>query len=177
MSTYMQQYYQDNRETLLAKQKERDAKKDPEVKRAYRRAYYAANRERILAQQRVRSRENYQENKERYAERGRRTRLRMYGLTEADYSQMLEAQGGRCAICGTTQGRRKSGDHPLYVDHDHSTGAVRGLLCQPCNSALGMLEDDPERLRRAISYLTRSSSGVTSTTSSEPSSAPSTNSG
>lgn len=150
---YQARYYQQNRERKLAAQRERDAKKDPEAKRAYRRAYYAANRDRILAQQRERSRKNYQQNKAAYADRGRRTRLKTYGLTEVDYQRMLATQNGRCAICGTTQGRRKSDDHPLYVDHDHKTGKVRGLLCQPCNSALGMFEDDPERLRKAIAYL------------------------
>lgn len=172
---YSSQYYAKNREAALAKQKERDGKRDPEQMREYRRKYYQANRERILEQQRIRSRENYLKNPERYAERNRRTRLKSYGLTEAEYMEMLASQSGRCAICGTTNGRRKSETHPLYVDHDHSTGAVRGLLCQPCNSALGMLEDDPERLRRAVEYLTRSSSGAISTASSEPSSKPSEN--
>ena len=46
--------------------------------------------------------------------------------------------------------------------HCHETGEVRGLLCQPCNTALGMFEDDPKRMEEAISYLRKSSSGVTS---------------
>lgn len=57
-----------------------------------------------------------------------------YGLSEADYTQMLEAQGGRCRICG---GKPKQ--NRLAV-HDHETGEIRGLLCGPCNVSLGRLE-------------------------------------
>ncbi|MFB9187251.1 endonuclease VII domain-containing protein [Dactylosporangium sucinum] len=81
---------------------------------------------------------------------------------------MLASQGGRCLIC------REPMTLPA-VDHDHATGAVRGILCRPCNSGLGFFKDNPEILSRAIEYLTRSSSGATSTTSSGPLSGPSTN--
>lgn len=74
----------------------------------------------------------------------------LYNITLADYDEMLEAQGGKCAICGRTpeeEGRR------LSVDHDHKTGQVRGLLCRNCNAALGFFQDDFHLLRRAINYL------------------------
>ena len=62
-------------------------------------------------------------------ERERDLRLqRLYGITSAQYDQMLEAQGGRCAVC-----RRLPGKTRLNVDHDHKTGLVRGLLCWTCN--------------------------------------------
>lgn len=61
---------------------------------------------------------------------------------------MLEAQGGVCAIC-----RRPSDPAPLHVDHDHRTGAIRGLLCSPCNTAIGLLGDDPDRMMAAAAYL------------------------
>jgi hypothetical protein len=71
-----------------------------------------------------------------------------YGISEEQYLAMLEAQDGRCAICrGDGQGRR------LGVDHDHDTGQVRGLLCGPCNSALGMLREDPAIFAAALTYL------------------------
>jgi hypothetical protein len=61
---------------------------------------------------------------------------------------MLEAQGSLCLIC---QGEfTASGFH---VDHCHSTGRVRGLLCSNCNRGLGMFQDDPNVLRAALSYL------------------------
>jgi hypothetical protein len=61
--------------------------------------------------------------------------LKRFGLTLEDYNRMLEEQGGRCAICG-----REPNGQQLSVDHDHETNEVRGLLCQPCNLALGHLE-------------------------------------
>lgn len=56
---------------------------------------------------------------------------RVYGITIEDYDRMLEEQGGLCAIC-----RNPPITYRLAVDHDHDTGAVRGLLCPPCNRAL-----------------------------------------
>lgn len=62
-------------------------------------------------------------------ERERDLRLqRLYGITAAQYDQMLEAQGGVCAVCGKPPGKTR-----LNVDHDHKTGLVRGLLCWTCN--------------------------------------------
>lgn len=60
-------------------------------------------------------------------------------------------QGGGCAICG----RVESSDLPFGLDHDHETGQLRGWLCNPCNAALGFLQDDPALLDAAMAYLTR----------------------
>jgi len=68
-----------------------------------------------------------------------------YGLTVEQREQMEIAQNGLCAIC--------LNDRKLSVDHDHKTGAVRGLLCQKCNAAIGFLEDSNDALQRAIEYL------------------------
>ena len=70
-----------------------------------------------------------------------------YGMSAADYDRMNDAQGGRCAICGDKPERR------LVVDHCHATGAVRGLLCGGCNSALGMVKDRSFALAAAARYL------------------------
>jgi hypothetical protein len=67
---------------------------------------------------------------------------------------MLAAQGGVCAACGETPSPRR-GKSIWNVDHDHSTGRVRGILCTGCNSAIGHLQDDPERCRKAAAYLER----------------------
>lgn len=72
-----------------------------------------------------------------------------FGITLDDYDAMLVAQGGGCQICGAPP----AGDKRLAVDHCHETGRVRGLLCTPCNQALGLMRDDPNRLQRAIAYL------------------------
>lgn len=71
---------------------------------------------------------------------------RKYGISGADYDRMLREQSGACALCGRS-------DERLHVDHSHSTGAVRGLLCANCNMALGLLRDDPEVLIRAAKYV------------------------
>lgn len=72
-----------------------------------------------------------------------------YGLTGTAYGRMFDTQNGKCAIC-----RRAPINKPLSVDHDHSTGDVRGLLCHGCNAGLGYFEDDPLRLHAAFRYLT-----------------------
>lgn len=73
--------------------------------------------------------------------------LKKYGLTSAAYLALCHAQDGQCAICLQAK--------PLGIDHDHATGAVRGLLCLTCNSGLGMFKDKPELLQAAIHYLLR----------------------
>ena len=72
-----------------------------------------------------------------------------YGITTDEYDAMLVAQSGLCAIC------RRSSDLTLHVDHCHKTGRVRQLLCQRCNPALGLFDDDPELLIAAALYLER----------------------
>ncbi len=74
-----------------------------------------------------------------------------YQFSVADYEALLAQQGGKCAICSTVRGSDQG--HRLYLDHDHKTGRVRGLLCKRCNSALGYMADDSDRLRRAAQYL------------------------
>src|SRR5699024_1191199 len=87
----------------------------------------------------------------RSADRDARLR-REYGITSADYRRMLREQGGVCAICARPP--YPSGA-PLVVDHCHVSGAVRALLCGPCNSALGLMGDKPDRLQAAATYLVR----------------------
>ncbi|WP_460458771.1 endonuclease VII domain-containing protein [Angustibacter peucedani] len=72
---------------------------------------------------------------------------RRYGLTAEDVESMRAEQRGLCAIC-----RRVLGPG-AHVDHDHRTGAVRGLLCFTCNVGLGNFKDDPGRLEQAARYL------------------------
>jgi hypothetical protein len=91
--------------------------------------------------------------------------IRKYGITLADYADMLESQGGKCAICG----RPAPADRTLDVDHDHKTNEVRGLLCTSCNRMLGHSGDSADRLEAGAAYLRscrrsrRSSSKRTST--------------
>jgi hypothetical protein len=73
--------------------------------------------------------------------------VREYGITLAQRDELAAVQNGVCAICGGSDGE------DLHVDHCHASGAVRGLLCGPCNRALGLMQDDPARLLAAAAYL------------------------
>ena len=70
-----------------------------------------------------------------------------YDITPEQYDVMVIEQGGQCAIC------QEIPDHILFVDHDHSTNYIRGLLCSRCNLLLGQARDDPHILREAARYL------------------------
>lgn len=76
-------------------------------------------------------------------------RKRLYGIGPEEYAALLEAQGAGCAIC---RGQSSDGTG-LAVDHDHTTGRTRGLLCSSCNNGLGRFRDDPVLLRAAAEYL------------------------
>jgi len=73
----------------------------------------------------------------------------MYGISSSEYWAMMEAQNGVCAICGQTE----NGGKKLAVDHDHDTGAIRGLLCGACNKGLGHFQDSEKIMDAAIQYL------------------------
>jgi hypothetical protein len=74
-----------------------------------------------------------------------------YGLTPLAYKTMYEAQEGCCKICSIKE--KHAPNQRLCVDHDHDTGAVRGLLCGKCNSAIGLLQDSSEFTIKATTYL------------------------
>lgn len=81
-------------------------------------------------------------------------REKKYGMTQEAYDALIEKQGGLCAICGLPETATFKGTlRTLCVDHDHDTGAIRGLLCSLCNQALGFFKDSPENLSNAIDYL------------------------
>ena len=119
---------------------------NPERHRANGRRWYAENREAVIARQKKR----YQENREAIREYQKNYRLmKAHGITMADFKAMEAAQNGVCAICGGQEPV-----HPrLNVDHCHETGMVRALLCTPCNTALGLAGDDPDRLRAMAEYV------------------------
>ena len=75
---------------------------------------------------------------------------RVFGITQDEYLKMLSSQNERCAICEkhySYQNRR------LDIDHDHETGKIRGLLCNPCNRAIGRFEHNTMLMKKAINYL------------------------
>lgn len=69
-----------------------------------------------------------------------------YGLTPLELSAFRSKHGNKCGICERTGG-------PLYVDHDHSSGRLRGLLCPGCNTAIGAFQEDPSLFAKALAYL------------------------
>lgn len=75
-----------------------------------------------------------------------------YGITIEDFSAMLDAQGGGCAICGSKQDPAEPKTR-MVVDHCHRTGKVRGILCDLCNTAIGKFKDDTSLLMSAINYI------------------------
>lgn len=88
------------------------------------------------------------ENPEESRRRARKSNLKqVYGITVEDYDRMLLSQNGRCKICGKMPKRK------LFVDHNHKTLVIRGLLCHSCNIMLGNAEDKPIILRLAALYL------------------------
>jgi len=103
------------------------------------------------------NKEYRQRNKDKVLEIERKSKLKMaYGITPGQYDAMLKAQDGKCAICSTKKpgGRTKM----FFIDHCHTNGNVRGLLCMRCNTGLGLFLDNPKFLLNAINYLKENSS-------------------
>ena len=116
--------------------------RDPARHAEYMREYYSRNKEAIIA---------YREEPDTSR---RRSDLRLrstHGITREEYDAMHSAQNGVCALCSRPGRMRKHRD--LVVDHDHETGRVRGLLCDACNLALGVLGDGSVGLERALEYI------------------------
>jgi hypothetical protein len=76
-----------------------------------------------------------------------------YGITLEEYNKRLQAQRGKCAICGQKATGRPPSRASLHLDHDHKTGKLRAFICPDCNLLLGLAKENPGRLRKAASYL------------------------
>jgi len=155
-------YQKEHRDEIAARQRENRAAtreverkryaEDPEYrarKLASNMDWYWRHRDGLNAQRREK-RSSDAEFRERLIERqNERRHILVYRLSKADYDRMLIAQNGACAICKRKSKRR------LCVDHCHVTGEVRGLICHKCNTALGLFDDDPERMVAASYYVRR----------------------
>lgn len=116
---------------------------------AYQRKWRAENKEKAQASVLKWRRAN----PEKQAVISRRANMsHRYGITTEQRDERFEAQGSCCAICSTTEPGTKAGWH---VDHNHTTGDVRGILCHGCNVGLGCFKEDPDAIQRAIDYLER----------------------
>lgn len=105
----------------------------------------ARNAEQVREYSRQWQREQRAKNPVRYR---RREQAATYGMTAEQLDAMYNAQDSCCASCGEKHDR-------LQIDHDHQTGAVRGLLCGPCNSTAGRANDSVDRLMAVAAYLLR----------------------
>jgi hypothetical protein len=94
---------------------------------------------------------------ERSIKDGYAQKFSLYGLTKEEFLELAERQGYSCLICNTSA---KDAPYRLAVDHDHYTNEIRGLLCSSCNWGIGILGDNPDRIQRAVGYLTSSRTGV-----------------
>ncbi len=129
-----------------------------EYDKAYRDADYLIRKDELYAHQ-VRYRKAHPEKvrathlawTRSHKDRVKHYNLAKFGLTLDEYNNVLENQDGLCAICRKTEKENKS----LAVDHNHSTGQVRGLLCSNCNRGLGLFQENIERLANAIRYITK----------------------
>jgi protein-arginine kinase activator protein McsA len=91
---------------------------------------------------------------DKYKEKIRRIRWKEAGIdiTFEQYQEMLKEQNSCCAVCGTNVNQFNKG---MCVDHNHTTGKVRGLLCTDCNRGIGSLKDNKELLQKALDYLNK----------------------
>lgn len=114
----------------------------PEKSRAATKRYTASHRELVRQRQKA----NYESDttRDRYL-------VKKYGITLEQYHAIEAQQLGKCACCLGAPTR----DGRLFVDHNHQTGQVRGLLCHQCNVALGLAREKTEILEQMISYLKR----------------------
>ena len=141
---YHRAYYAKNKERIVQRQKD----------------WYSENKARVLADQRTpeaRARANANRNRPQRKEQIKSSRRRAwlkkrYGLSEADWTVLFGSQDQCCAACGSNTPQSKQ---DWAVDHCHKTGEVRGILCIPCNLALGMMKDDPIKIDRLAGYLRR----------------------
>jgi hypothetical protein len=94
------------------------------------------------------------------ASRAKSDRKRSYGMSEDEYRKRLAAQDNKCYLCGKPETQMSNGKDidDLSVDHDHTTGKIRKLLCSKCNLGLGLFKDNVEIMRRAAEYLRRNKS-------------------
>ena len=118
-------------------------------------------RKKITAEQQYKYKKRWRENnrekvrkkanKDYHSGKGRNRFLKyQYGISIKDYNILFNAQNGCCKICGRHQSKLK---RRLFVDHDHKTGKIRGLLCEKCNFALGLTNNSIEILQSIIRYL------------------------
>jgi len=155
---YFRDWYAANKDKAKANYQRWKAKDPEKVRRAslaVSKRYAERHKELLIARRKT----NYAANREKFRAKAALQRIkhpdahsrRRYGITLAERTTMLEAQGNACAICKRTE----PGGRGWHIDHSHHTGKVRGILCARCNVVLGMAEDSVDTLASAADYLQR----------------------
>ncbi len=128
MKKWSKEYRTKNRERLTEYTREYRMK-DPQRHNTYMRDYYRKNPEKLKNQH----------------------CLACHGITYQKKSEMIEAQGFKCLICGIDL--RTLPDIQTHIDHNHVTGEIRSILCHGCNTAIGLMKEDIQILNNAIQYI------------------------
>jgi hypothetical protein len=171
---YNKRYYRLHREAVLKQKKQYHIKnRDRDIKRCKNydanhkeqkiitdKLRYDKNRVQILKQkkqysmkhkEKIKAYQKQHKTTDGYKKQSKHWHLKTnYNIGLDDYNDLFNAQEGCCIICDVHQSNLKK---PLFVDHDHVTGKVRGLLCSACNSLLGYAHDNISILESAIKYL------------------------
>jgi len=149
-SAYMKHYKENNRNKIKDSQDLYRLRKGCELRDKLKK-----RRLENLEKARAKDRERYHKNKEGHKIRQYRYHLkRTYGLDLLEYEKLFELQSGECAVC------LQKPRYKLHVDHCHTTGEIRGLLCASCNRGMGYFRDDIKSLSRAVKYLQKSHTGI-----------------
>ena len=149
--------YKNKEDALAYAKKYREENAEKRKKQA--KQYYKENHKKIhkyQKQYREDNREQIRESGKQYrgTEKGRENARKAsikysYGLFYEEWLEMWESQNEKCAICGESFLSPSN----ACIDHNHKTNEIRGLLCRKCNAAIGLLNDNPELLKKAIEYL------------------------
>jgi hypothetical protein len=109
---------------------------------------WLSNRNCVVCSKEWRAQQKYNSTPQRKAYNQSWKLKKRYGLTIEDYNTMLASQAGCCAIC-----KRELSNTKICVDHNHTIGTIRGLLCSRCNTGIGQFLDDVNIMQAAINYL------------------------
>lgn len=151
-------HYEKRKSHILARNK-KYVEEHREKIRAYHKKYNELNKEKIRMYRvanresaRQKDNEHYQRTKERHREVWA---SKKYGISVEGYRNLVQRHEGKCGLCGEPEiSKDKQGNvKRLAVDHRHKDGKVRGLLCQRCNQAIGLLREDLSLIKKVIKYL------------------------
>lgn len=149
-------WYKNNKEKRLKQIKEY-VNKNKEFFKEYRSKWVEENRDRVnesYNNNRLKNPEKFREKSRKYYKENKKTMnikrvFRKTGISQEQYDLMIKNQDNKCAICKKAPYKNKK----LFIDHCHSTGNIRGLLCNSCNSGLGFFKDNCDFMLFAIEYL------------------------